>query len=89
MDSTYVSALAVGVLVMLALYISLSQIFDTDDRSVKKSLALFCAAAGLLTTLWLRQHPDALEDYTVKIVAAGIAVVLALLALAKRTIEKK
>ena len=89
MDTPYISALAVGILVMLALYLSLSRTFDLADRLVKKSLALFCAAVGLLTTLLLRQHPDALEDYMVKIVAAGIAVVLALLALAKRTIEKK
>ncbi len=89
MDAIYISALAVGILVMLALYLSLSRIFDQTDRSVKKSLALFGAGVGILTTLWLNQHPDILEKYVSEIVGAGIAVVLTLLIFARKSIEKK
>lgn len=89
MPSTYVSALIVGVLVMLALYLTLMRTFESGGYSARKSLALFCAGAGILTTLWLNQHPDILEKYVSEIVGAGIAVVLALLIFARKSIEKK
>jgi hypothetical protein len=89
MDAVYLSALMVGVLVMLALYLSLARVIDVVDRSVKKSLALFCAVSGILTTFWLNRHPDVLEKYVAKIVGAGIAVVLMLLVFAKKSITKR
>jgi len=82
-------SLIVGILVLLALYLSLSQVFDLNDFSVKKSLTLFCAAVGLLTTLWLNDNPAVLEKYVSEIVGAGIAVVLALLVFAKKSVGKK
>jgi hypothetical protein len=82
-------SLIVGILVMLALYLSLSRIFNLNDFSVKKSLTLFCAAVGLLTTLWLNDNPAVLEKYVSEIVGAGIAVVLALLVFAKKSVGKK
>jgi hypothetical protein len=78
-------ALLVGVLVMLALYLSLSRAFDLTNSSVKKSLALFCVAAGLLTIFWLNENPAVLEKYVSEIVGAGIAVLLALLVFAKKS----
>lgn len=82
-------SLIIGILVMLALYLSLSQVFDLNDFSVKKSMILFCAAVGLLTTFWLNDNPAVLERYVSEIVGAGIAVVLALLIFARKSIEKK
>jgi hypothetical protein len=89
MNAIFSSALLVGILVMLALYLSLSRVFDLTDFTVRKSLALFCAAIGLLTTFWLNDNPVVMGKYISEIVGAGIAVVLALLIFARKSIEKK
>lgn len=72
---------------MLAVYLALSRMTDVSKPSVRKALAVFSAAVGLLSTFWLRSHPDVLEDYMGKIVLAGLAVVIALLAFAKKSLK--
>ena len=79
-----VAALIIGVMVMLAVFLSLSRFFDINNSSVKKSLALFSAATGLLSTLWLRVNPTVLRDYWAQIAVAGILVVLVLLRLGRK-----
>ncbi len=88
MESMSLPSLLIGILVMLAIYLSLSRAFDTTNISVKRSLALFSAVVGLLTTLWLGSHPEVLREYSGKIVLSGLAVVLALLAFAGRSLRK-
>ncbi|MBT3313182.1 MAG: hypothetical protein HN390_01075 [Anaerolineae bacterium] len=84
MDSVFIKSLIVGALVMLALYLSLSKVFDINNYSVRKALGLFAGAAGLLTTFWFLENPALLEKYVAEIVIGGIGIVLALLSLAKK-----
>ena len=67
---------------------SISRAFNTHEASIKKALALFGGVLGLLTTLWLSKHADILKSYTTH-VTAGVAVVLALLALGKKMLNKQ
>jgi hypothetical protein len=85
MNSELIQPLLVGILVMLAVYIGLQRAL-AGSVGTKRAAALFAAAAGLLTTLWLRENPDVLARYSAEIVIAGIAVVLALLALARKAL---
>jgi hypothetical protein len=78
------SSLLIGIMVMLAIYLALSRVMDIANPSVKKALALFSAAVGLLATFWLRSHPNLLGHYTQEIVLAGLAIVIALLFLAHK-----
>jgi hypothetical protein len=84
MSGKFVQSLIVGVLVMVAVYIGLIQAFTQNRRIVKRAIAVFSASSGILVTLWLNETPGALEKFTIQIVGAGIAVVLALLTLAKK-----
>lgn len=77
-------ALIVGILATLAIYLSLSQTLHLKNVSVRKIVGLFSGAIGLLTYVWLQDHPDMLKKFVAEIVLAGIGVVLALLALAKK-----
>lgn len=86
MDAS-LSSLLVGIMVMLAVYLSLSRMVDVSSVSVRKSLVLFSAALGLLSSFWLRSHPDMLEEYTGQIVLAGLAVVIALLTYARKSLK--
>lgn len=88
MDSIFIYSLLIGIMVMLALYLSLSRVMDIANTSVKRSLAIFSAAIGLLSTLWLESHPSVMREYSEKIVYAGLAVVLALLVFARKSLNK-
>ena len=79
--------LLLGILVMTAVFIGLRQVFASDAQPVRRAVIVFAAACGLLATVWLLDNPDALADYTARVVAAGIAVVLALLAIARRALK--
>ncbi len=87
MNTEFVQSLIIGILVTLALYLTLSKSFDINISYRRKTLGLFSGAVGLLTTLWLFENRNMLEEYVAKIVIAGIAVVLALLAIAKKSIK--
>lgn len=87
MSPEFIQALLIGVLVMLAIYIGLQRAFGEASTSVRRAIAIFAAVVGILTMLWLQENPGSLEDYSAQIVAAGVAVVLALLALARRSSE--
>lgn len=81
-----IQPLLLGILVMTAVLIGLRQIQASAAPQIKRSVVVFAAACGLLTTLWLRDHPTVLADYSAQIVIAGLAVVLALLAIARRAL---
>jgi len=72
--------LLIGLLVMVAIYISLWNFF----RSMKRAIGVFAAICGIVTMLWLQDNPYAIEKYSAQIAVGGLTVVLALLALAKR-----
>ena len=78
--------LLIGIMVTAAIYISLQWILRVNPQS-KRALGVFGGVCGLLTTFWLMENPGALADYSAQIVVAGIAVVLALLGLARRMIK--
>jgi hypothetical protein len=82
-----ISSLLIGILVMLSAYLALSRVVDVSNTSVKKSLAVFTAALGLLSTLWLQDNPAVLRQYSEKIVIAGLGIVLALLAFARKSLK--
>ena len=87
METLSIPSLLIGVLVMLAVYLTLSRVIDISNISVKKSLALFSAAIGFLTTFWLEGNPSIMRDYTERIVIAGLGVLLALLAFARKSLK--
>lgn len=88
MDTDFLYALLIGIIIMLAIYLALSRVVTITNVPVKRALALFAAAIGLLSVFWLDSHPDILREYAGKIVLAGLAVVLALLAFARRSLHK-
>ena len=79
--------LLIGVMVTAALYIGLRLGLSHKFVSIKRAVAVFAAIAGLLTTFFLIENPDLLADYSARIVLAGLGVVLALIALARRSIR--
>lgn len=82
MSSNYLQALLIGIMVTGAVFVALQSVFGNGAR---RALGIFAGAAGLLTTLWLQENPAALREYSAEIVAAAIAVVLAFLAIAKKS----
>ena len=86
MPSDLLKPLLIGLMVMAAIYISLQWIIRGNPQS-KRALGVFGGACGLLTTFWLLENPEILADYAAQIVTAGVAVVLSLLWLARRSIR--
>lgn len=84
METIGTFSLLVGILVMLSTYLVLSKTVEVEIPSIKKSLVLFSATLGLLSTFWLRNNPEILGVYSEKIVIGGIGITLALLASARR-----
>ena len=87
MDTTFFKSLVVGILITLALYLALSKAFDINSAYIRKSLGLFAGWVGLLSTFWFLENPNFLEKYVAEIAVAGIGVVLALFALAKKSLK--
>lgn len=87
MSSGLIQASIIGILVMVAVYIGLRRSIGQTAVSIKRAIAIFAAGVGILTMLWLRENPRDLTDYSAEIVAGGVAVVLALLALARGSSE--
>lgn len=83
-----ISSLLIGILVMLSVYIVFSRSFNLHHASIRKSIALFSAVLGLLTTLWLREHPSILDQYTNEIVVAALAILLAVLGYLRQVVNK-
>lgn len=84
MDGEFIQALAIGILVMTAVFIGLRRATVVKSQQTNRALAVFSAAFGILTTLFLADHPDLLAEYAREIVIGNIGVVLALLLLARR-----
>jgi ABC-type sulfate transport system permease component len=80
-------SLGIGLLVMCAVYVGLRRAFGGKDSTVRRAIAVFSAVAGIVVTLFLREHPDLLEQQGTKIVLALIGVVLAFIAASRRNVE--
>jgi drug/metabolite transporter (DMT)-like permease len=80
-------SLGIGLLVMCAVYVGLRRAFGSKDPTVRRAVAIFSAVAGIVVTLFLREHPDLLEQQGTKIVLALIGVVLAFIATSRRNVE--
>lgn len=83
LDNDFLYSLLIGILVMLAVYI----VFTWDTNINKRPLAIFSAALGLLTTLYLQENSKMLGDYSEKIVLAGLGVLLAIFAYLRRKLK--
>jgi hypothetical protein len=83
MSSDFLLSIGIGVLVTCAVYVGLRRALGAD-RTVRRAVAVFAAAGGIVVTLFLRQRPALLEEQGAKIVLALIGVVLALIATARR-----
>lgn len=84
--SDFLLPLGIGLLVMCAVYIGLRRAFGSGDPTVRRAAAVFSAVAGIVVTLFLREHPDLLKQQGTKIVLALIGVVLALIATIRRSL---
>ena len=82
----FVLACGIGLLVMCAVYIGLRRAFGRGDSTVRRASAVFSAVAGIVVTVFLNNNPDVLQAQGLKIVLALIAVVLALIAVARRNV---
>lgn len=87
MNTEIIYSLLIGVTVMLAIYLVLSRAVDVSLLSIKRSLAIFSAAVGLLSMFWLQNNLAILHEYLEKIAIAGLGVVLALLAYARKSLK--
>ena len=83
-SSDFLLPLGIGLLVMCAVYIGLRQGFGNRDPAIRRAVAVFSVVAGITVTLFLRQHPDLLEQQLITIELALIGVVLALIATIRR-----
>ena len=84
MLSDLLQPLLIGVMVTIAIYIGLQRGSRAKAHTLTRVFGIFAGACGMLTTFWLRENPNALREYSAQIVMAGIAVVLALLGLARK-----
>jgi hypothetical protein len=89
MDAEFVMALAIGLMVLGAIYLALDLVFPSHDASVRKTKGVFAGAAGLLVTLYLWQDPQLLQEVSRRLVWQSLAVVLALLALLRGVIRRR
>jgi hypothetical protein len=76
-------SILIGLMVTTAVYISMRRVFVTGFASIKRAVGVFAGICGILTTFWLMENPEALQSYWTRIATGGLAVVLALLALAR------
>ena len=83
-SSDFLLPLGIGLLVMCAVYIGLRQGFDSRDPTIRRAVAVFSVVAGIMVTLFLREHPDLLEQQLTTIVLALIGVLLAFIATIRR-----
>ena len=84
MDGAFLQALAIGILVMTAVFIGLRRAIDAQNQQVNRAMAVFAAACGVVTAFWLIDNQDFVAEYAREIVIGGIGAVLALLILARR-----
>jgi len=85
MSPVLIQSLLIGILVMTAVYIGLQRAWGQNASTLKRATAVFSAACGMLTTFWLMENHTILAEYATRIVVGGIAVVLALLAIARKS----
>ncbi len=61
MDSITIQALAIGVLAMISLFATFRIVFGELDNSTRRAMVVGSGAAGLLTTVFLWDHPISLS----------------------------
>ena len=77
MSSDFLLSLRIGLLVMCAVYIGLRRGFGSRDPTIRRAVAAFSAVAGIMVTLFLREHPDLLEQQgTTIVLALGLGVTM-------------
>jgi hypothetical protein len=89
MDTDLVMAIAIGLLVFGAVYLTLDVAFPSRDVSVRKAKALFAGAGGLLVTLSLWQDPHLLQQISHRLMWELVGIVFALLVLLRAVIRKR
>jgi drug/metabolite transporter (DMT)-like permease len=87
LTTNFLLALSIGLLVTCAVYIGLQKAFGVENLALRRAIAIFAAVAGIMVTLFVREHPDLLRQQSAKIVLALIGVALALIAFIKRKLE--
>ncbi len=89
MDTNLVLTLAIGLIVLAAIYLALDLVFPGRDPSVRKAKGVFAGAAGLLVAVYLWQDPHLLQEVSGRLVWYAIAVVIATLVLLREVIRRR
>ena len=90
MDYTILTtALAVGLLVLGAVYLALDVVFPSRDMSVRRTKAVFAGAGGFLVIILLWQDPRLLQDISRRLMWELIGIVFALLVLLRAVIRRR
>lgn len=79
MNNVNLYALLIGIMVMLAIYMALMIGIGKGYGGIQRTLLIFSAMFGLLTTLYLQENPILLDEYSEKIVISGLGILLSLL----------
>ena len=79
MNNVNLYALMIGIMVMLAIYMALMIGIGKGYGGIQRTLLIFSAMFGLLTTLYLQENPILLDEYSEKIVISGLGILLSLL----------
>ena len=82
-------ALAIGVLVLGAVYLTLDQVFPNREPGIRKAKGVFAGAAGFLVTMYLLQNPPFLQEVSRQLVLQAVAIVFALLLLLRAVLQKR
>lgn len=83
----FLVALLIGIIVVADLYLLLERVLGFQSPQARKAVGIFAGAAGVLTTLFLRENPQLLHEVSTKLVLALVALLLATLALLRRRIS--
>jgi TRAP-type uncharacterized transport system fused permease subunit len=89
MDADLIMALAIGLMVLAAIYLAVDLAFPNRDPSTGKAKGVFAGAAGLLVAVYLWRDPAALRDVSGQLAWQAIAIVVALLALLRGVIRRR
>jgi hypothetical protein len=76
---TFLQALLVGTMAMLALFLVLDQLGISHTSSRRRATAIFSAAAGILVTLYLLANLALLDQVVSSVVVSVLGIMLAAL----------
>ena len=86
-NTDFVLALCIGLLVECAVYIGLRRALGGKDVTIRRTTAVFSAVAGIVVALFLWKNPSLLEQQSTKIVLALVGVVLTLIAVIRLSLR--